>query len=328
VTSILDVLDTLRPRLPKRWAPDVALRRVRAAAAQLPPGSPVCFLERRFSERKGRVDFGLCYPSPAHEALLNGSKLLARQTPFLWLEVDQAPLGSRSAPAVLLCVDTAMGRRAFGRVVPRLSEARLLALAGAAHQQFLHQPTQPSLRASLRKCFAALPAKGRILHVCFMPSRKPPVTKLNVLLPKSSLLGYLEEIGWSGSYSSLKAIWRSIAPSLRSAKIDLTLTPGVSPKLGLEVHPFNTSVEGRREVLRWLEHEGLAGSQQSAELSRWHGARQTVLAGKPTPIELDFGMKIVLDAESKIDAKGYFQIASESLVTPAAAERRQRKSHA
>jgi hypothetical protein len=149
--------------------------------------------------------------------------------------------------------------------------------------------------------------------------------KLNVSLPKRSLARYLKAIGWPGSLSSLAEVWSSIAPLLRSAKIDLTLSPSLGPKLGLEIHPYNASVEGRRRVLAWLENNGLADPRQCADLAAWHGAQRTLSAGRSTPVELDFGMKLVLDANSRLDAKAYFQVASESLLHPAVAAHARRK---
>ncbi len=323
--SIFDVLETVRPRLPERWVSKAALRRVSAAAARLPQASPVCFLERAFSARNTDVDFGLCYPHPAHRALLNGDELLARRIPFVWLEVDRARVGDRSAPGVLLCLDDELSLGAFGRSVPRLTEKRLLTLADAAHRQFLGEALPHSVRDGLRSCFAELPASGRILHLCLMPSRTPPALKLNVLLPKRALVSYLRKVGWPGSFQALSHVWGCIAPSLRTAKIDLTLSPRLLPKVGLEVHPFNTSYQGRRLVLAWLHSNGLADARQCADLCAWHGAKRTLVAGKATPVELDFGMKVVLDEESTVDVKAYFQMACESLALPAKAIHARRK---
>src|SRR5687767_1408060 len=148
MNTILEVLESVRPGLPERWVSKAALQRVRAAAAPLPTGSPVCFLERGFSERNSRVDFGLCYPSPAHRALLNGDALLARRVPFLWLEVDSTR-AEPSSPGVLLCLDDELSRGAFGRRVPSLTKKGLLDLADAAHRQFLFEALPASVRESL-----------------------------------------------------------------------------------------------------------------------------------------------------------------------------------
>jgi hypothetical protein len=325
MTSILDVLETVRPGLPERWVSKAALRRVCAAAAPLSDGSLVFFLERGFSKPNTRVDFGFCYPYPAHRALLNGDELLARRIPFLWLEVDGARAGDPWSAGRLLCLDGKFGRQAVGRSAPSLTEKRLLVIAEAAHRQLLQEPLPTSVRGSLRTCFTALPVNGRLLHLCVMPSRQPPVMKVNVSLPKRALVSYLKSVGWPGSISSLSHVWRCIGPWLRTAKIDLTLSPSLRPKVGLEIHPSNTSFEGRRRVLAWLQSNGLADVRQCTDLCAWHGATQTRATGKPARVELDFGIKIVLDEKSMVDVKAYFHVACESLVVPAKATHARRK---
>lgn len=325
--SILDVLDLVGPGLPERWVSAAAFRRVRAAAARLPEGSPVCFLERGFAEQGKRLDFGLCYPYPAFRSLLNDSKRLASQVPFIWIEVDHSRIPKRSPPGVLLCVDRKLGRQAFARRVPELTERRLLSLGDAAHRHFLLDALPHAVRGSLRSCFAALPSSGRILHLCFMPSRSPAVMKVNVSLPRRALLTYLERVGWPGSFSELERVWSRIGPMLDTAKIDLTLSPGMRPKLGLEIHPFNTSFEGRRDVLAWLQREGKAERQQRADLLAWHGEKQLRSLAGTASVELDFGMKLVLDEGAPLEAKAYFQMTSDKLLRPVRVANARRELH-
>jgi hypothetical protein len=306
--SAREIFALMQPAWPRSLVPREAGMRLRRVSAKLPLGSATYYLECRLN-RAVDVDLEVGYPFPAYKKLLPGFNA-ASQVAFVLLEMDRADPGVGPGPGLLLGLDRKMGIHACGRAVPALTPARFLKVAREASECFLGRPVSPELDGTLRACFASLPRGGRILHLSAMPSRKPPLLKLNLVMPKPALRGYLQRVGWTGKADALDSLWESIHPFCRFAKFDLILEKGVHPKLGLELFPSNSTLKGRRAALQWVAARGLGLPEKCSEMSAWYGPlwRPDAAGRRLIRIGLDFGIKIVFDGPASCEAKGYLQV--------------------
>ncbi|HKP94996.1 MAG TPA: hypothetical protein VJ385_04490 [Fibrobacteria bacterium] len=336
---IENTFELLRADAPDELTPGDSLARMQAHLKRLPPGSSSYFLECRLAKDDDRVDFGACFRSPLDSATAPAGKPgfaapsgnrpedkawepvnrafslwasrtsgLRNRVPYIWIEMDQAgPQPGAAVPGFLFCVDPSLAR------VPERFQAGpdgrkdLLAIAREIEKALFGSGLPAGCGKTLWDCLTALPAEGRILHISAMPSRSPAALKLNICMPKKALFGFLRRIRWPGSPAELEKLWEAFHPFMSCAKIDLEISAGVSPRLGLELHPYNTPRTARKAALLRLARSGSAQPRKARALAAWCGNVTRMFPGHrwPTHMVKEFGLKLVFAETRPLQAKGY-----------------------
>jgi len=139
-----------------------------------------------------------------------------------------------------------------------------------------------------------------------MPSRIPAAWKVNVSLPNGCLPAYLDRIGWPGSKPRLDDVCGGYEEFVRSVKIDVGISEGVSASLGYELTPFNSSPFGMIAAGLRLAREGVADTAKGKAFSTWTGQYRGKEGVTGMPIKLDrvSGLKISLGEAGPV-SKGY-----------------------
>lgn len=325
--------------VPGELVPASALFQVGEAIPLLPPGSTAYFLECRLAAGDSRLDFGACFRSPREEAAMgiraepwqsvspwpvvtevfscwrSLDSHLSRHVPYIWLELDDTgkPAGE-TPPGILFCIDPSMAR--MPALFPELSHAGLLGVVQEASEIVLGEPLSPLNQRAMLACSAFLPAGGRIHHVSLMPARSRGALKVNVSLPKQDLPRYLDAIRWPGSRKDLARLWETGHAFLDQAKVDLSIQEGLLPTIGLELHPYNTTLSGRRSALASLEASGMGDSGKCRALAAWSGQVERIYRGHSWPTRLveEFGLKLVMGLSMVPAAKGYLGFFPEFIL--------------
>ncbi|UQA57517.1 hypothetical protein [Polyangium aurulentum] len=227
---------------------------------------------------------------------------------MMWLELDSDELTrGRLMPSVLLCVDPsllqgagsldAVGHR-FDDCAPSL-QAALSALSS--------EPLAPEARADLQRCFEALPAGGRIVHIGFMVTRHPTVLKLFAAMDKEQVLGYLDAIRWPGSLAEAASLIDTFGAGPDTFRVDLTIGAGLLPRLGLEFASRRGADPERRALIDRCVEQGLCTPEKREALLSWSGSTREVIPGYARPVRLSrwLDLKIVHRPPEPREAKAY-----------------------
>ncbi|XXX82513.1 hypothetical protein WMF30_27545 [Sorangium sp. So ce134] len=307
-----------------------------AAARRLPPAVSCAYLECRLGPDAAEVDLGASVmaaegpillaatptglPSSGEEAAIWGrvqdlarawadpaSPLHAR-VPVIWLELDSGEMTrGRLMPSVLLCVDPSLPKGsaspdAMGHGLDECAPSLQAALSALSSE-----PLAPEARAALHRCFEALPAGGRIVHVGFMAARRPTALKLFAAMDREQVLGYLSAIRWPGSLAEATSLIDTFGAGPDAFRVDLTIGESLLPRLGLEFASRRGADPERRAVIDRCVKHGLCTPEKRDALISWTGSRREAIPGYTLPVRLSrwIDMKIVHRPPAPLEAKAY-----------------------
>ncbi|KYF74018.1 hypothetical protein BE17_32270 [Sorangium cellulosum] len=319
-----------------------AWKSVLGAARRLPPAVSCTFLECRLGPDAPAVDLGVSVTAaegrPILQAATPADLRLSGEEAAIWGRVqeiarvwadpasplhDRVPVVSleldsgeitrgRLMPSVALCLDPSLMKRssppdAIGHgladCAPSL-EAGLSVLSS--------EPLTPHARADLHRCFEALPAGGRVVHVGFMVGRRPSALKLFAAMDKDKVLGYLDAIRWPGSFAEAASMIATFGSGPDTFRLELTIGERLLPRVGLEFSSRRGPDPARRALIGRCVDEGLCTPEKRDALLSWPGSARVAIAGNDWPARLSrwIDMKVVHDPPEPLEAKCYLGFMS------------------
>jgi len=246
--SLENYLLAIEEHLPTALVSSTALSNIRTIARELPPVKVAGF-ECSLEEIGADADFLVCVDgaidtltgrnasvklndsvvtSPPWQRLLTfcqarSESAALQQIKNIWLEFDTS---RHSVPILRPSVFFGIHRP---KNYQRVAEAGLRLLRGSA------LPAQ--LTHTLSLCFGALPTNTSVFQVGMMLSRQTTPVRLCVGgLARDQLLGYLSDIGWSGSMDDLTDVLGALSHPLQALAVDLDVDGDVGPRLGIECY--------------------------------------------------------------------------------------------
>ncbi|KYF93012.1 hypothetical protein BE17_25180 [Sorangium cellulosum] len=328
--------DRIRSDVPGALVTPGAWESVLGAARRLPRAISCAYLECRLGRDAAEVDLGASVmaaegpillaarptglPSSGEEATIWGrvqeltrvwtdpaSPLHAR-VPVMWLELDSGEITrGRLMPSVLLCVDPSLPKGAASPDAIGHGLADCAPSLQAALSALSSEPLAPAARADLHRCFEALPAGGRIVHVGFMVTRRPTVLKLFAAMDREQVLDYLGAIRWPGSLGEAASLVDTLGAGPDTFRVDLTIGETLLPRLGLEFASRRGADPDRRALIdRCVEH-GICTPEKRDALISWPGSKREVIPGYGRAVRLSrwIDMKIVHRPPEPLEAKAY-----------------------
>ncbi|MGK3967602.1 hypothetical protein WMF38_25945 [Sorangium sp. So ce118] len=241
-------------------------------------------------------------------AWANPASPLHERVPVLWLELDSGELTrGRLMPSVLMCVDPSLSKGsvqpdAVGHGLDNCAPSMQAALSALSRE-----PLAPEARADLHRCFEALPAGGRVVHVGFMAARRPSVVKLFAAMDREQVLGYLDAIRWPGSLAEAASLVTTFGGGPDTFRVDLTIGPRLLPRLGLEFASRRGADPDRLALITRCVDQGLCTQEKRDALRSWPGSTREELPGYAWPVRLSrwIDMKIVHRPAEPLEAKAY-----------------------
>ena len=296
--SLADVLQTLRPRIPRALLDGGGWRRLQACAHGLPSAAALTgfCLEFRCESPDPAADLGLltsrgCAISRHYIALGEAegadAAAVALSTLFHAAEGDDTPL-SRAVGALSLEFDVA--RRNWRGAAPGVfvsppeyledpstgytSPGRLmtaLTAAGCARHT--------GNRRAIDAVCAALPPGANVSQGGLFPGREPPIIRINIAgAENADMSAFLRRLGWPGAPEpavDILSAFRDLAPCFRFA---LDIHDGrIAPRLGLEMfqemprHGLGGDADAWRRFIDRLEERCLCRPDKAAGLRAWPG---------------------------------------------------------
>lgn len=234
-------------------------RQVCIVASRLPP-VPLMALEHRVGSRSGAVDL-LVAGSPA-VFLASGTAAVRRIGPGWdrvtrvgrrWARATPRSLTRKGIECVWLEFDISR-THAFSPAVVFLdgfpADADL-----RAHVRFrrtvtalLCGPERAKMAdAGMARCVGALPPGARVFSLGDMSARPGGGVRVALAgLTPATLDRYLDRISWPGSRQAVAGILALVPPAATRICVDLDITVGVGPKIGVEVY-----LNGRADTRAW-----------------------------------------------------------------------------
>lgn len=244
----------------------------------------------------------------------------------LWLEFDRPPEAARS-----VFVGFPRGPVAPADRRPVVREALDLLAGRSAWEGFA---------ACVDACFDALPDGATVSHVGLMLGRPGPFVRVNVKrLSAESAEEYLRTLGWAGDPAAAARLVARLARVADGVTVCVDAGEGLGPGVGLECHvgPQPPHDDGRwRALLDVLVDDGLCSGARAEALLTWPGTTTPATAGASWPPDLvrqalrrpddHFSalerrlshVKVTLDADGDVSAKGYFGFMHRWLRPPVA----------
>lgn len=177
-------------------------------------------------------------------------------------------------------------------------------IAAQSLHMLLGQSGWPAWQDNLAHCFTACPAGVFISHIGVMLSRHAPALRVNVKrLQPSSLVTYLQHIGWPGATCGAKALMQQLLSKADRLTICLDVGQHISPRLGFECiflpQPQNDWAQnGWALLLDDLVRQGLCIAEKREALLKW--------PGQTTPVDTDAPWPGHLIADSLLRPTSYF----------------------
>jgi len=176
----------------------------------------------------------------------------------------------------------------------------------------------PALHDSLDRAFRACPPGTGDFQIGVMLSRPIQAVRLCIFdLPLGALPAYLDAIGWAGDRAALDHWMTALAPHCDFIGLHFDVAAHVFPHIGIEPNfrSGSWSRQPHREG-RWagiwqaLSDGGVLAPAKHAALLGWTGHQPVVLDGVPRLLLRGLShVKLVLAADGRAQAKGYFGIA-------------------
>jgi hypothetical protein len=185
---------------------------------------------RRFAELWSRPDSGIDYA---------------------WLEFDLA--GSPEVGDGEVCPPSIFFHPRLELIDGVFDARRFLELAEEAWTALLGTSPAPAASRSWATCAGALPRGAQVFNVGVMVPRATDLLRICVnRIANEDVVPYLERIGWTGSYETLKELLEVFdlgRPLVDFVTLDLDVGPGFAPGLGVEAY-FNRGRQPSGEP-RW-----------------------------------------------------------------------------
>jgi len=333
---ILPTFDAARSSVPEALVGRGEWSRARAIAARLPNAAVMHYLECRLAAGVNRVDYQITSKLSAGSGpVLAGwragrgwkcvesffriwndeSSALHRIVPIAGLEFDlDLPTPDVPRPQVIFCIDPAMDRSFDRRLVLTPSEPAFRAAIVEGLTTLFEQPLAPATEELFGRCFDALPAEGRILHVAAFIGRPGRVIRCVAVLPREAVFEYLDALGWQGPRQCAhEASQRFGRPDVGHMKLDIDIDGEVLPKFALAVEFTTDGADGYARALPLLDElcrAGLCTRAKRDALAAWPGRGQASLPGYGWPLTLERHMdfKVVVWPDEQLEAKVYLGI--------------------
>jgi len=292
--SLADYLAVVEPHLEPVLVGKRQWLRITGLAAELPDCSVAGF-ECRLGPDQPRVDFSmklapgrLALPErflahPVWQRLMSfcekwtehGRPLNSRASD-IWLEFDlQDAVPADPLPIIFLIYRT--------RTKDDSEIAENLALLWP-------RPPSEALRGALHSCMMALPEGSAVPAVGLMISRGIGLLRIEVDgLTCSSLSGFLDSVGWSGSSVELARVKDMFSPVVDRMVLGLDLDGTILPSLGLMFYPGERKPEQLSRfaaLIRTLVACGLCDPDKAAALSKWEGVNWRAVQRRAWPRSL------------------------------------------
>ncbi len=180
----------------------------------------------------------------------------------VWIEIDVAE--TIATPALFFSMQPPSGEPCDRTLIECLAA------------DFMGMSSDSGMRQALDRCIGACPRPAFISHIGAMPSRQPPVVRLNVKrLASDQLIPFLETIGWRGSLHEVAALAAELAPQAIGFTVCLDVGERVHPRIGFEcavaVDPQWQS--GWPRFLDRFVGEGVCATEKRDALRHWSGVR-------------------------------------------------------
>lgn len=228
--------------------------------------------------------------------------------PCLWIELDDvAAPSSEEALSLAVCLD---------RGYPQTTDhgPGNLALAERAIDQ-LADAEVARQRAALSRYFAALPERGRVIHLSPMIGRFGAPLKIYGRVPLEALGAFLQRAGWGGSASQVEFLQRAVwAPASTSPDVFFDVAVGCDgpPTIAVVFSPLELRACGdaadrqRNELLRRLTELGLCDPDKAGALAHWVGDERLPDPSVPWPCRVErwLDLKVVCEP-NRTSAKAY-----------------------
>jgi hypothetical protein len=320
-------------------------------AAKLPELGGSHYLECRLGTA-GRAPVDLLVSLTAAERDLLGDALLARcdahpglhplrrllfcwrrpdsalfaAVPVAWLEFDD--VDRQEAPVASVCVCIVPSYVDPYAPLAEQGAAPPLATVEESVEVLRGAPLAPEERRAFERCFRALPAGARFIHLSVMTGRSPTELKLYGAFPQHTLLDYLRRIAWDGDLAAIARVLDRYCPLGRTgnvAYVDLPLSschlPGHAG-LGIcfsqqHLRLAEDSDPAREPLLHALFDDGLSSLDEVRALSRWPGSTPVGSSASwvHQRIRRWLDVKLVYRVGQPLFAKAYLGFAMERAIT-------------
>lgn len=310
----------LWPRI-EGWVPRERRAGVLALCRPLPPIWRWGVLELRLAAGDDRVDVMGCVGAVEQdralilehvesEALSPARSVLeawARSTawaavPLLWLEWD-LPIGGRHSTLLFACVNQAFLERDSSPPSPE----KQLALSAEVLRLSAIEPKKRTLMLEgIARCVAALPGRGRLLHVGPLSPRARAGCRLVVCLRAEELRPWLRAVGWNGDIDAVEDWSYQAAPFWHRLLVHYDV--GASePYLAIETDLAERASSRKTPFTEALTRAGLAQPERLDMARRWPGKARENLCGNQgsQAVSRSVYFKLSFLADRRLEAKAY-----------------------
>lgn len=241
-----------------------------------------------------------------------------REVPAAWLEFDDVVRQADPAASICLCVAPSY-RDPYARL-PARPAAEVLDTITHGVRAVQERDLGLDERMLLQRCLESLPAQASWIHLSMMTARNPLELKLYGVFPGGTLLRYLQDVGWPGTFTTFSRFLHRYHSSVRdgeSVYLDLPLAgfdDNRSAGLGVcfsqqQLRRGGQRITGdpfRTSLLEALIRDGMCTSAQVAALKEW---MRGPAAGLAPAIDRWLDIKLVYhDARAPL-AKAYLGFA-------------------
>jgi len=293
---------------------------VLASCRALPPIWRWGVLELRLAAGDARVDLMGCVSAverdrslvlehATNEALRPARRVLeawARSkrwspVPLLWVEWD-LPLAGERSTLLFACVNQAF----VEPDCPPPSLTKQLALTTEVLRLTMPQANQQPLSAEIARCVAALPGRGRLLHVGPLSPRGGTGCRLVVCLRAEELSTWLRAVGWSGEIAVVEDWSYRAAPFWHRLLVHYDVG-APEPYLAIETELAVRAGARKTPFTEALMEAGLAHPARMELARRWPGkARENLRSARESAtIARSAYFKLSFLASGRLEAKAY-----------------------
>ena len=171
------------------------------------------------------------------------------------------------------------------------------------------------LKVNIKKCVDALPGNGIVFQIGVLAARKVSHLRVCTSMPVDLYVGYLEKVGWKGSYNFLNHMLRSLRDHVDAIFIDLDVGEDILPAIGLECcYRGGVNIKTRVEkFLDFLREQHLCINNKQEDILSWFQYPGEHL-DRPSSKHIHqkkvlSHIKIVIDADNSMRAKAYLALS-------------------
>lgn len=225
------------------------------------------------------------------------------EMPQVFLEYDD-PASGRRAPFAFLATDHDPRARP---APPALGTDDAIAIARDGLER-TPGGLDPEPFATWERCVRALPPGGKPLTMAPLAGRGVRAVRLDALLPRTELGGWLDAIGWPGDRRRLAELLGWLGPHWQRYRLQLDLGQTVGPNLGVLYRPPTAprDPESWRPLIDLLCALGVCAPDKADAALGWPGMQGFDLPDLAWPIvvQRDLDFKLTL-TPGGLEAKSY-----------------------